>query len=66
MKMAQVEFVAVVREICSNYRVEAARLMGETEKDARERLKVIVRDSEQKVTMQIRRPREVVLRFLKR
>ena len=64
--MAQVEFVAVVREICSNYRVETVRLPGETEKDARERLKVIVEDSEQRLAMRIRRPREVVLRFLKR
>ena len=50
----------------NNYRVEAIRLPGETENDARERLKVIVEDSEQRLAMEFRRLREVVLRFLKR
>ncbi len=64
--MAQVEFVGVIREIFSVWRVEAVERLHETSEMARKRLEAIVQDSKPKVTLQIRKPRDVVLRWVKR
>ena len=64
--MAQVEFVSVVREIFAGWKVEAVERQGETREMARERLKAIVKASQPKVTLQVRRPSDVVLRWVRR
>lgn len=64
--MAQVEFVGVMREIFASWKVEAVGRCGETEVMARERLKAVVKASQPKITLQVRRPSDVVLRWVKR
>lgn len=64
--MAQVEFVAVMREIFSKWRVEAVGRPGDTPEMARQRLQAVVDDSQPKFTLQVRRPKDVVLRWVRR
>ena len=66
MKMAQVEFVSVIREIFSQWRVEVVQRAGETAAAARKRLAAVVADSSPKLTLQVNRPQDVVLRWVKR
>lgn len=66
MKMAQVEFVAVIQAIFSKWRVEIVQKAGETKEAAREKLMDIVADSSPKLTLQIDRPQDVALRWMKR
>ena len=65
-KMAQVEFVAVVREVLSRWRVEPAQKPGQTREAAVERLQALVADSQPQVSQQLRHPEKVFLRFVKR
>ena len=64
--MAQVEFVAVVREVLGKWRVEPAERVGETREMAKERLHGLIQDSQPQVSQQLRHPEEVLLRFVKR
>jgi len=64
--MAQVEFIAVIRSIFSKWRVEPAQLEGETKERARERLRSVVADSSPRVTMQLVKPQDAIVRWLKR
>jgi len=64
--MAQVEFVAVMRAIFSQWKVEVAERDGETQEDARKRLARTVADSSPKLTIQMVRPQDAVLRWVKR
>jgi cytochrome P450 len=66
MKMAQVEFVAVIQAMFSKWKVEVAQKAGETKDAARERLAEIVADSSPKLTLQVNRPQDVALRWTKR
>lgn len=64
--MAQVEFVGVIRAIFAEWRVEAVKKRGETQEMARDRLRAIMRESQPKLTLQVRKPSDVVLRWVKR
>lgn len=64
--MAQVEFVDVIREIFAHCKVETVERPHETSEMARKRLEAIVEDSQLKITLQIRKPNNVVLRWVKR
>jgi cytochrome P450 len=66
MKIAQIEFVALMAMLFSQARVECARMDGETAEMARERTLGVVVDSQPLISMQIRRPRDVVLVWEKR
>ena len=64
--MAQVEFVGVRREIFASWRVEAAQKPGETAAMARERLEKVVENSQPKITLQVKNPRGVLLKWVRR
>jgi cytochrome P450 len=61
MKIAQIEFVAVIVTILSRARVECARLAGETVEMAAKRTMRAVRNSSQAVALQVNKPRDVVI-----
>jgi len=65
-KMSQVEFVSVFCEIVRGWRVEAQEEAGESQEQARERLKGVMLDSAPHMTLQMNRPKDAVLRFVKR
>jgi cytochrome P450 len=65
MKFSQVEFVAVFATMFRSARCEALRLEGETEERARARLEAIMADSVSKLTLQVRDPTEVTLKWVK-
>jgi hypothetical protein len=58
--------VAVIQTIFSKWRVEVVQKAGETKEAAREKLMDIVADSSPKLTLQIDRPQDVALRWMKR
>jgi hypothetical protein len=64
--MAQVEFVAVVMAIFSNFRVAPAVGSGETLREAQDRLGELMADSQPRITLQMNRPRDVRLRWTRR
>lgn len=64
--MSQVEFVAVVLTILRPWRVEPTLKTGETIAMARERLKSVMADSQPMITLQMKRPREVKLKWTRR
>ena len=64
MKMSQVEFVAVLATACRSFRIEPATTGGESEAAAKTRLEALVADSQPIVTLQMKRPREVRLRWV--
>jgi len=64
--MSQVEFVGVFSEIVRGWRVEVMVGEGESEERAREGLVEVMRDSAPRITLQMKRPRDVVLRFVRR
>ena len=66
VKIAQVEFVAIIRAIFSEQKIEVAKRDGETQEVAKKRLTKTVADSSPKLTMQIVRPQDAVLRCVKR
>ena len=61
MKIAQIEFIAVIVSILSRARVECARLAGETAEMAAKRTMKVVRNSSQAVALQVNKPRDVVI-----
>jgi cytochrome P450 len=65
-KMSQVEFIGVIRAIFSDWRVEILQNEGETKESARERFAKTVADSSPRVTLQLVRPQDAVLRWVKR
>lgn len=66
IKMSQVEFVAVMLTIFRSWRVEPIIKTGETVDLAREKLKSVMADSQPMITLQMRTPREVKLRWTRR
>lgn len=66
IKMAQVEFVSVMRSIFTTWKVEAVPYDNESVEAARQRLSTVIADSSLRLTMQVNRPKEVVLRWIKR
>jgi cytochrome P450 len=63
MKMAQVEFVAVMFAVFRRARVSPVVRGSETKKMAAERLKMLMQDSQPRITLQMNKPKEVVLRW---
>lgn len=66
MKMAQVEFVAVIATLFRSCRVEVVCRSGETVEEARDRLVKSMQESQPKLTLQIENPEDIVLRWVKR
>jgi len=66
MKMAQVEFLAVIWSIFSTYRVDAALSDGESKEQARERLHSVMMNSRPRLTLQMNRPEDAVMTWTKR
>jgi cytochrome P450 len=66
MKMAQVEFVGVLFTMLRRCRIEAVRSEGESEEGAQKRLGDVMQDSQSRLTLQMNRPSDVRLRFIKR
>ena len=64
--MSQVEFVSVMVAIFSKYRMAPVLEAGESLENARERLRDIMVDSQPRVTLQLNRPHDVKLRWMKR
>jgi len=63
MRMAQVEFVATFSTLFHSARCEPLRTEQETDKEARERLVQIMDDSVSKLTLQVRDPAAVKLKW---
>jgi cytochrome P450 len=66
MKMAQVEFVAVIFTLFSKYRVEAVPKSGESLGDAQEKLRSVTMDSFPRLTLQMNHPENAVMRWTPR
>ena len=66
MKMAQVEFLAVIFTLFSKYRVEAMPKSGESLEDAREKLRSVIMDSFPRLTLQMNHPKNAALRWSSR
>src|SRR5271156_6880238 len=65
-KMSQVEFVAVFVTLFRRCRVEPALSGGESMEEARQRLIEITKDSQPRLTLQMNRPRDVILKWTRR
>lgn len=66
MKMAQVEFLAIIYTLFKDYRVEASLLDGETVEQARDRLRSVMLDSSPKLTLQMNKPKDAILTWTRR
>jgi cytochrome P450 len=66
MKMAQTEFLCVIYTIFSTYRVEPALEAGESLEEGRARIKAIIDDSQPKLTLQMNRPTDLKLNWIRR
>lgn len=65
-KMSQVEFVSVIMTIFRSCSVEPVLEDGETMERGRERLLDLLQDSQPVLTLQINRPKQVKLRWMRR
>lgn len=63
-KFSQVEFVAVMAALFRTHRVRPVLREGETEAHARERVQIIVEDSAVRMTLQIKDPGRVRVRWV--
>lgn len=61
-----VEFVSVIAVLLWKHRIEASPRAGETTEQARERVYQVVEDSATHFTLQMRDPKSVGLRFVKK
>ncbi|KAJ4287309.1 hypothetical protein N0V90_012707 [Kalmusia sp. IMI 367209] len=66
MKMAQVEFLSVVYTMFSAYRAEPALEVGESLKQGRARMAAVVDDSQPRLTLQMNRPTDLKLNWVRR
>jgi cytochrome P450 len=66
MKMAQVEFVSILRAIVSEWTIEPAGNEGESLGSATQRLRKMIDESQPKMTLQVKDPEQVNLRFQSR
>jgi cytochrome P450 len=66
MKMSQVEFVSVFATVFRRYRVEVVRRDGEGIEEMKRRVRGIMADSQSRLTLQMNRPKEIEVRFVKR
>lgn len=70
-KMSQVEFVSVFMTVFARYRVELVveekgEGTKETPEEARRRVEAVMADSQSRLTLQMNRPRDVRIRFVRR
>ena len=74
-KMSQVEFVSVFMSVFRDWRVELVRrevndgkggLRTETKEQATRRVEDVLADSQSRLTLQMNRPRDVAVRFVRR
>ena len=65
MKFSQVEFVAVFATLFRSAKCEPLRKVGETGEQARKRVEDIMANSVTKLTLQVRDPKEVMLRWVR-
>jgi cytochrome P450 len=65
MKFSQVEFVAVFATLFRSARCEPLRRAGETGEQARKRVEGIMANSVSKLTLQVRDPKGVMLRWIR-
>lgn len=66
MKMAQVEFVSILRAIITEWTIEPAGFGGESLGSATQRLRRMIDESQPKMTLQIKDPEQMNLRFQRR
>jgi len=62
-KFAQVEFVAVLSKLLRSYKVNVVSLDGETEQERRERASAVLEDSGISVTLKMKHPEKISLRW---
>ena len=65
-KFSQVEFVAIVAHIMSEYRVEMLRADGESEEGARSRLMGVLEGKYFNISTHLKRPEDAGVRFVRR
>jgi cytochrome P450 len=65
-KFSQVEFVAIMAQILSEYCVQPLKEAGETERAARERLMNVIDEKYFNVSAHLRRPEDAGIRFVRR
>ncbi|WYZ37721.1 hypothetical protein EsH8_II_001227 [Colletotrichum jinshuiense] len=65
-KMSQVEFVTVFATLFRRCRVEPVARPGESAEGAKQRLRDLIQDSQPRLTLQMNRPGEVNLRWVRR
>ncbi|KAL3425532.1 cytochrome P450 [Phlyctema vagabunda] len=65
-KFAMVEFVAVVAVLLRRWRVEVVCVDGESDDDARARVREVVESAATRITLQMRQPSRVRVRWVKR
>lgn len=64
MKMAQVEFVGTMFEIFQRCRIEPALEQGESVEQARAKLSSLMKDSQPQISLQMKEPEKVRLRWV--
>ena len=65
-KFSQVEFVALVANILSRYRIEAVARENESGVEARQRLLQVMNEKYFNISAHFRRPEDAAVRFLSR
>lgn len=65
-KFSQVEFVAVISSLLKDHRVRPVLMKGESEKNASERLLIVIRDSYIEVALKMRHPEKLRVRWEKK
>lgn len=66
MKMAQTEFLSVVYTIFSEYRAEPALAVGESLEQGRARIVAVVNDSQPMLTLQMKHPEDLKVKWVRR
>lgn len=64
--MAQVEFLSVIWRVFKDYQVFATQLGGESLEQAERRLRNVVLDSGPRLTLQMKKPQDAVMTWVKR
>lgn len=64
--MSHVELVAIFTTVLRKYKVEVVIEDGESEDEARNRGKSVLKDSQNRLTLQMNRPNDVKLIFVER
>jgi cytochrome P450 len=65
-KFSQVEYVAVIARLLRNHKIEVVKNSTETDQQARQRVISQIQNSDVKITLQMRSPESVQLRFVRR